>query len=565
MLEVLASGTYTAETLEGTAIDLKEDASRRNRKTGAIQEGSPRPGRVAEKLTQDAACFANTPGGGALIVGVSDKNGEIIGTDIDTDWLRSRLHELTDGKMGATVREAEVDNTRILVIITPQAVEPVPVKGKYRHRQGDKCVEVSSSTLLQGRFSEAGADPSLLKSTTRIDAVSDRAITLLCKLAAEADPSKSNLSPIDVVSRLGLRHGDTGYLNKAGEILLATRTQPAIDYTYRDVQGGLSQFRIDQPGRSLLEEIEAVETEAGRHNPAIEIQTGFAVHQVRHIPERTLREVILNGVCHRDWNDPEPTTVEHIGSELRVTSPGGFIRDITPENIMIRYEPRYRTLMNAVRGLGLVEQEGVGIDRMFSDLIRIGAGLPIIKELPRPAVRVVLPGQRPNPRRFRFFAQIEPGDGAEDVDFALAVFMAAIPDRPYLTARSCQRLLQRSSQGETWNVLRRITRTYKVDERTRVFNAMKTPANARPAWQLSLKARLMLRIRWAEDPWVPALAWAQERGRISSSEYQALTGVSGPTAVKHLKELAAAEGLIPSSPSGRGRGFHYIHPRRTRT
>lgn len=565
VLETLADGTYNPEALEGTAIDLKEDASRRNRKTGAIQEGSPNPEHVAEKLARDAACFANTPGGGALVVGVSDKTGEIVGTDIDGDWLRSRLHALTGGKMGATVREAEVDDTRLLVIITPQAVEPVPFKGKYRHRQGDKCVEVSSSTLLQGRFSDAGADPSFLESTTRVDAVSDQAMNLLCKLAAEADLSKSSLNPIDVVSRLGLRHGDTEYLNKAGEILLATRTQPAIDYTYRDVQGGPSRFRIDQPGRSLLEEIDEVESEAARHNPSTEIQTGFAVHQVRHIPERTLREVILNGVCHRDWNDPEPTTVEHIGSELRVTSPGGFIRDITPENIMIRYEPRYRTLMKAVRGLGLVEQEGVGIDRMFTDLIRIGADLPIIKELPRPAVQVVLSGQRPNLHRFRFFAQVEPADGADDVDFALAVFMAANPDRPYLTARSCQSLLQRSSPRETWNVLRRITRTYRVDERTRVFRAMKTPANARPAWQLSLKARVTLRVRWARDPWVPALAWAQERGRISSSEYQALTGVSGPTAVKHLKELAAVEGLIPSSPSGRGRGFHYLYPGKTRT
>ena len=564
MLEVLADGTYTPETLESTAIDLKEDASKRDQKTGAAREGSPRPEHIAEKIAQDAACFANTPGGGALIVGVSDKTGEIIGTGIDIDWLRSRLHELTGGKMGATVREAEVNNTRVLVVVTPQAVEPVAVKGKYRHRQGDKCVEVDSSTLLQGRFAAAAADPSFLNSTTRIDAVSGRALARLCELAAGADHSKSNLSPIDVVSRLGLRYGDTEYLNKAGEILLATRTQPAIDYTYRDVQGGPSRVRIDQPGRSLLEEIDAVEAEAARHNPAEEIQTGFVIREVRHIPERTLREAILNGVCHRDWNDSEPTTVEHIGSELRVTSPGGFIRDITPENIMIRYEPRYRTLMNAVRGLGLVEQEGVGIDRMFTDLIRIGASLPIIEELPRPAVRVVLSGRPPNLSWLRFFDRVRPAEGADDANLSLAVWLAANSDRPYVTASSSMETLQRSTQEETVNVLRQVATTYMLDERTRVFKAMKTPANTAPAWQLSQDTRMMLRLRWAEDPWVPALAWAQERGRISSSEYQALTGVSGPTAVKHLKEFAFVEGLRASSPSGRGRGFHYLYPARTR-
>ena len=52
MLGVLAEGTYTPETLEGKAIDLKEDASKRDRKTGTIQEGSPKPENVAEKLAE---------------------------------------------------------------------------------------------------------------------------------------------------------------------------------------------------------------------------------------------------------------------------------------------------------------------------------------------------------------------------------------------------------------------------------------------------------------------------------------------------------------------------------
>ena len=467
--------------------------------------------------------------------------------------------------MGTNIREGEVHGTRILVIITPQAVEPVPVKGKYRHRQGDKCVEVSSSLLLQGRFGGAAADPSYLQSTTRITDVLSHAMTRLCELAAAADSSKASLNPMDVVSRLGLRYGDTEYLNKAGEILLATREQPAIDYTYREVQGGPSRVRIDQPGRSLLEQIDAVEAEAARHNPATEIQTGFVVHQVRHIPERTLREAILNGVCHRDWNDAEPTTVEHIGSELRVTSPGGFIRDITPENIMIRSEPRYRTLMTAVRGLGLVEQEGVGVDRMFTDLIRIGADLPIIEALPRPAVRVVLTGRRPNQFWLRFFDQVRPTDGTDNADLALAVWMAARPNWPYLTARSSMRMLQRSTTKETSSVLRRITTTYKLEGGNRIFRSMSTPTGTQPAWQLSPKAKFLLRVNQPKNPLAPARAWVRERGRISSSEYQALSGVSGPTAVKHLKELAEMEGLLPSTPSGRGRGFHYIHPKQAQT
>ena len=281
---------------------------------------------------------------------------------------------------------------------------------------------------------------------------------------------------------------------------------------------------------------------------------------MRAIPELTLREAILNGVCHRDWNDPEPTTVEHIGSELRVTSPGGFIGDVTPSNIMIRCEPRYRTLMQAVRGLGLVEQEGVGIDRMFLNLIRIGADLPIIEETKRPAVRVVLTGRPPDPDWFRFFMEIHPAEGAYDANLALAVWTATNLNRPYLTALSCQSTLQRSSVDETTSVLKRITDKYTFDGGVSVFTAIRTAAGTPPAWQLSRGARRRLRVRPSSDLTGLALAWINERGRISSSEYQALTGVSVPTAVKHLKEIASAKGLLPSTPTGRGRGFHYIRP-----
>ena len=46
--------------------------------------------------------------------------------------------------------------------------------------------------------------------------------------------------------------------------------------------------------------------------------------------------------------------------------------------------------MGAVRQLGLVEQEGVGVDMMVGDLIRIGGEQPLIESTDSPAVRVVL-------------------------------------------------------------------------------------------------------------------------------------------------------------------------------
>lgn len=93
VLTSLADGSYTPEELESTAIDLKEEAGRRH--NSGIGPGSPHNERLALQLTEEAACMANTAGGGALVVGVDDRTGDIIGADTDPDWLRTRIYQLS--------------------------------------------------------------------------------------------------------------------------------------------------------------------------------------------------------------------------------------------------------------------------------------------------------------------------------------------------------------------------------------------------------------------------------------------------------------------------------------
>ena len=52
-------------------LDFKEDSSRRG-KHGELLLGRREDERAAEQLAGEAACMANTPEGGALIVGVND-------------------------------------------------------------------------------------------------------------------------------------------------------------------------------------------------------------------------------------------------------------------------------------------------------------------------------------------------------------------------------------------------------------------------------------------------------------------------------------------------------------
>lgn len=69
--------------------------------------------------------------------------------------------------------------------------------------------------------------------------------------------------------------------------------------------------------------------------------------------------------------------IRHTTRELTVTSPGGFLANITPQNIL-RAEPisRNRTLAEAFEKLRLVERAGTGRLRIFIPLLSYGKRMP---------------------------------------------------------------------------------------------------------------------------------------------------------------------------------------------
>ena len=86
--EILASERNGAITriAETSSIDFKEEAGRRNGPD--LEPGSEQNPTAAVKLADEVACMANSPGGGALILGVEDGTGVVLGTELNTDWLR---------------------------------------------------------------------------------------------------------------------------------------------------------------------------------------------------------------------------------------------------------------------------------------------------------------------------------------------------------------------------------------------------------------------------------------------------------------------------------------------
>ncbi len=550
VLEQLSAG-LAPNAIEVERVDVKEEPGRRGPK-GAIQPGRPENEQAARFLAGEIACMANTPGGGALIVGVSD-SGERVGTVLDPEWLRHRVWELTEHRITIGVRVVMLDDARLLVLTTHEAIEPVRVGGKMRWRVADHCVEVDPTTWHSGKAARSGVDWSAQPSGHTANDVSPLALELARRYLGE----NVRVHDRDLLARLHVVDAK-GRLTNAGSLLFVGTPCVGIDYVHRTVSGGDSTQRI-RSERSLLEQVWEVEQAARAANRSVHVESGFAHLQIRALPERTIREAIVNGIVHRDWLSANPTVVEHVGDRMTVTSPGGFIGGVAPSNIITHpAAARYRSLAEAVAGLQLAEREGIGVDRMVHDMIALGHPAPEITEIAGPYVRFGLLGGDPDETLLAFTRDLQPVEMAGDVDVLLAVVQ--LRARGWVDAVSLAPTLQRPL-GETRAVLNQLAASR--------FNTTPVivPVNGASADEPSYRfgpsatqhfATTQGQRQTAENRKRAIVDYARGRGRVSSTEIVELLGITVVQAGRLLTELTTEELVRPSRPNRAGRGLYYL-------
>lgn len=546
--------------IEVAAVDVKEEPGRRGA-GGAIHPGLRESDAAARYLAGEMACFANTPGGGALILGVAD-DGTRIGTDLEPEWLRHRIWELTEHRLTVDARVAELDGTRLLVLTTHEAIEPIRHEGRIRWRVDDHCVEVDPSTWHAGKLQRSGVDWSAQPSGHRLPDVNQVALEIARRyLRAAGDEAALDLAAAtdeDLLRRLNVATGD-GTLTNAGSLLFVGSPAVGLDYVRRAVPGGDSTNRVRSSG-PLLEQVWEVDQASQAANRVVHVGEGFAHGQLRALSPRAIREAIVNGSVHRDWGSPQPTLIEHIGDTLVVTSPGGFIGGVEPSNIITHPAvPRYRSLAEAMATLRLAEREGIGIDRMVRDMLAVGHHEPEITEVAGPYVRVALIGGDPDKEVLALLAAAEPPQVASDVDALLVI--EHLSRHGWIDVQTAAPVLQRP-EAETDAALRRVA-DVRVGGDPLIMQVEGVPSGQPSAYRLSDTAQAHLATRTAalrlpDRRRELVLAWARVRGRVSSTEASDLTGSSVPTSGALLTALEEDGLLAPGRKTKLGRGFFYV-------
>ncbi|MFC0008086.1 DUF5635 domain-containing protein [Micromonospora siamensis] len=552
---------------EREKVDCKEEAGRRGR-GGSLLVGEPHNQEAARQLANEVTCMANTPGGGALLVGVEDRTGQLLGAGLDAEWLRHRVYEHVG--VASAVEERRVEGVRLLVLYVAEAREPVEdLNGRIRWRTGGHCVGVDRAEWWLHRQLSAGHDP-MAQVTQRTEAdVSPGAVAVARRYLAAGDADAAaeiGGTTGDLLRSLGVLRPD-GRLTAAGALTFCPADRTHISLSVWDVEGGeLLSAPRQMVGLSLLEQIALVDERLDTLNKAVRLTAGpgFAQNYVRQLPPGAVREAVLNGVVHRDWMQSDPVAVTWIeeDSAIEVVSPGGFAGGITSDTALTQRYARYPALADLFRALRLVEKQGLGVDRMYRDMVVLGHRPPLLREEAGPRVRVRLVGGSPVVPVMNLMAGIRPEVRQRDVKVALIVH--TLLHEPFTTALHLTRILQRG-EAEAAEALEvaadcvvgeaSLIKRYKdvwvlTDEAVSVVDESAGNEVLRRRGVLSY---VRPDLAGAEDV---ARRWLASHDRYSSGDHSALTGLTYTGARGQLERLERAGLLLRGE--GSGRSAHFI-------
>ncbi|MEA1866636.1 MAG: putative DNA binding domain-containing protein [Thermodesulfobacteriota bacterium] len=342
------------------------------------------------KAIQIAVCFANTEGG-LVVFGVKDnvkgRTKAISGCErYDLDVWRRGIYESTRPHLTVEISELEVPEGNLILVRVPKG--PVPpygtAAGLYQIRVGKNCMPYSPEDFQRRQISTGALDWSgEVAEGVGEDDLDPTEIARLRNLL-RAHRHGSSLLDLDdrgLLAAIGVvkdtRVTLAGFLVVGRSDSLA-KILPGHEIIYLHYSSPTDlDFRLDLKA-PLLQILERLTEAINARNPFRTLKTGLFHTDIPAFPEEAFREAILNAVIHRNYLEPGSVYVKHSEKEMVITSPGGFIGGITPENVL-RAEPkaRNRLLAEIFQKIGLVERAGIGRRRIFIPTLAYGKRPPL--------------------------------------------------------------------------------------------------------------------------------------------------------------------------------------------
>jgi ATP-dependent DNA helicase RecG len=376
-----------------------------------------------EELVKYCCALANE-GGGKIIFGVTDKRPRsVVGSKAFPELQRTKLGLLERLRLRIDVRELAPPEGRVLVFDVPPRPVGVPIQynGAFWMRGGESLVGMTADQLK--RILEEG-QPDFSADVCRdatIEDLDEQSVERFKEHWRARTPSV-RLDGVDVRQMLqdadlytpmrGLTYAALILLGRR-EALMRLLPQSEVIYEYRAREESIS-FDVRREFRegflSLREELWAL---LDQNNGVSTVDLGEEKRSIRSVHATAILEAVVNAICHRDYRLLGSTFVRQSPNRLEITSPGGFLPEVTPENILFCQSPRNRRLAEALTRCGFADRSGQGADRMFVASLQEGKRPPDFQRSTSSSVVVVLHGVVQDPAFITYLERLTKETGHE--------------------------------------------------------------------------------------------------------------------------------------------------------
>lgn len=363
---------------------------------------------VPQRIYESLSALGNRRGGGMLLFGIEDGTFKPVG-GLDIAKLQEGLASFVDQRLSYPLRlefgTCKVGGRQVLAVAVPecpQAHKPVYYLGKGL---------IGGSYLRVGNSNHVLTDPevrAILRATDRdetdaspveeapLTALSSELIERYRAALRERRPSSNVLALDDtellIAVRAVVRLGEQVVPTQAGLLFFAEDPQrwlPGVFLSFLQFAGTevaqsadgpvyLDNVRIAGTIPSMIEEARRLIFSRIRRRALLE---GFVRREIPEYPDWAYREAVVNAVAHRDYGiSGSHIQVRLFADRLEVQSPGGLFGTVSEQNIEFEQSTRNTTIVRLLEDFGLVEQRGIGVNRMVQAMLGAGLERPIFRD-----------------------------------------------------------------------------------------------------------------------------------------------------------------------------------------
>ncbi len=312
--------------------------------------------KVTRDIGEEICGFANADGG-VILIGVDD-DGVPIGCDIkkSKESITSYISSITPPP-SIHLETMDINGKKILIIRVEKSNMLCTIGGVayIRVGTGKRPLSISEIVSLSAEYTIQPID-------SMITEVSEEELDEnLWREFLDIRRRKGFREVDNLREKLGVikRKDGRRYLTLAGYLFFNSRPQDTLPHTYIRMKTAEGWIRIDGAVWRMIEKtIENIKEYLLRRS-TIE---GIYRRDMIWIPDRVLREAIVNAVTHRNYAIHSEIFIEVSPTKIVIKNPGSFPPGTTPEDP--KPIPRNPVLYELMFEVGLVERQGSGIEMM---------------------------------------------------------------------------------------------------------------------------------------------------------------------------------------------------------